>query len=188
VTRVLVFCLLGFLLITVLGAVQRLAGLEMVVLDVPLIVVLYLAIAARGLGFGRAIRSTLVSGSIDWSGGIAALVLGYLADLMAGAVKGSHALTLVVIFLLSLWAARHVFLAGSLSAVVVTGVASLVASSIEVLLRWILAGVAPGWPTVTVVASQAVICAALAPLVIRLLRLVDNKLAGEGAERGSLCR
>jgi hypothetical protein len=184
-TRVLVFSLTGFLLITLLGPIQRLTGLDLVVLDVPLITVLYLALAGR-LGYIRA-RASLFSGGIDWSAGLTGFILGYVNDVLGGGVKGIHCLSLVLIFLLCLWAARHVYLIGNLSVIVVTFVASLLTSLTAVIIRWLI-GVSPSLSTAAVILAQAVLCAAVAPLLMVLYRFIDGKLSPDSGERSSLCR
>lgn len=187
-TRVLLFSLLGLLLITLLGPLQRYFNLEVVVLDVPLITVLYMAMAGRGAGVSRQPpRVTLSTGGVDWSGGITGFILGYVTDVLGGGPKGIHCLSLTLTFLVSLWLARHVYLAGTLSVVAVAFLASVVTSVFAVTIRW-ATGVAPGLATLTVVLSQAVLCAALAPALMRLFRYVDAKLSRDPAERGSLCQ
>jgi rod shape-determining protein MreD len=189
VSRALVFSLLGAVLIVLLGPIQRLLGLEQVVLDIPLVTVLYMAMAGRGVGVARqSPRATLLSsGGIDWTGGVTGFLLGYVADVLGGGVKGIHCLSMSLVFLLALGAARHVYLAGPLSVVVVSFVASLAASTIGLCIRWVT-GVAPALSTLPTVLSQGVLCAALAPLLMRLYRFVDAKLARDAADRWTLCQ
>lgn len=187
-TRVLVFSLAGLILITLTGPLQRLVGLELVVLDVPLITVLYMAMAGRGVGVARQSPRTMLwaSGGIDWSGGLTGFILGYITDVLGGGVKGIHCLTMSLSFLLALWAARHVYLAGTLSVVVVSFVASLCASAIGLTVRW-ATGVPPTLASLPSVVSQAVLVAVTAPLLMRLYRLIDAKLARD-PDRGTLCQ
>jgi hypothetical protein len=188
VTRVLVFTALGLAMLTLLGPIQRYLGMEMVVLDVPLITVLYLVMAGRGVGLPRPKPSILApSGGIDWTGGVTGFLLGYMTDLLGGGLKGVHCLSMGLIFLFGLWAARHVYLAGTLSVILITGAASLITSAVGVGLRWLM-GTPPSVATLAVVGSQAVLCGVAAPLLMRLYRFIDAKLAGEGGERGTLCR
>jgi hypothetical protein len=187
VTRALVYTLLGFAAVTVLGPVQDLLHMDMVVLDVPLIIVLYLAMADRGAVFGRLppSRISLFRGGIDWTVGLTCFALGYITDVLGGGWKGIHCLTFVLLFLLSRLAARHVFLAGLVSTIVVAFVASLVASLFALLVR-ALAGVPPGLGTIGIVGAQAATTGILAPFVMRLLRAVDQRLAREPGERGTI--
>jgi cell shape-determining protein MreD len=184
-TRILVFTLVGFLLITLLGPLQTLFGFDIAVLDVPLITVLYLVMTSRALGYGRPLH--IFSSGIDWSGGVTGLILGYITDVLGGGIKGIHSLTLVVMYLICLWAARHVYLAGMLSVLVVTFIASTLSSIVAVNIRWMI-GVPPSLSTLTVIVSQATLTAAAAPLLIKLYRFIDAKLSPEASERGSLCR
>jgi rod shape-determining protein MreD len=179
-SRVAIFVLLGFALVTVLGPLQQLLRMDMVILDAPLIIVLYLAMAGSGTGLGGGRR--LSSGGIDWSGGLAGVLLGYICDVLGGGVKGLHCLTLVVVFLLAHRAARHVYLAGALPVVVVTFVASVFSSLLGLGVRW-LGGVTPSLGSLTVMGAQAVLCAAFAPLMMQLCRFVDAKLAHRLAAR-----
>jgi rod shape-determining protein MreD len=185
VTRILVFSLTGFLLITLLGSLERMLGLEFVAVDVPLVAVLYMALAGRGAGYSRPHRSSLLHGGIDWSGGVTGVVLGYVTDVMGGGVKGIHALTMALLYLLTLWVSRHIYLAGNLSVIVVTFVSSAIASALAVAIRW-LTGVPPSLATIALIASQAVLCAAVAPLLMKLFRFIDSKLSRDASERGSL--
>jgi hypothetical protein len=185
-TRVLVFTLVGFVLITLLGPIERLLGLEMVAVDVPLVMVLYMALAGRGTGYSRpATRPNLFSGGIDWSGGVTGVLLGYVTDVMGGGAKGIHSLAMALLYLLTIWVARHVYLAGNISVILVTFVASLIGSLIALTVRWSMS-VPPSLATLTLVASQAVLCAAVAPILMKLFRFIDLKLARDASERGTL--
>jgi cell shape-determining protein MreD len=186
--RIFIFSLVGFLLMTILGPLQTLLGFHLVVLDIPLLIVLYMSIGSRGSGFIRpSSRFTLFPGGIDWSGGITGLFLGYMCDVMGGGAKGIHSLIMVVIFLVSLWAARHVYLGGTLSVSIIVFLASLIATSMGVLGRWIM-GVQPSPATITFILVQSLLCAAVAPVLMILLRYIDGKLSSRSSERGSLCQ
>lgn len=175
-TRVLAFTLLGFLLLSLLGPLQELFGLDLVVLDVPLIIVVYLAMSARGPGFSRVLsRSTLSTERIDWSGGWTALLLGYTTDVLGGGFKGLSALTLALVFLVCRRAGRHVYLSSTLSAVVVISSTSFGASLFGLTVRW-AAGIQPTLGSLSVAGFQALLCAAAGPPLLRLLRAVDQWL------------
>jgi hypothetical protein len=187
-TRVLTFAVVGLLLMTVLGPLQRYLALEMVVVDVPLITVLYMVMAGRGVGLPRKPKPSILapSGGIDWTGGLTGFLLGYMADLLGGGPKGIHCLSMGLIFLFGLWAARHVYLAGTFSVVLITVVASLLTSLIGLTIHWAM-GTAPSLATLAVIGLQAVLCGIVAPLLMRLFRFVDAKLAGADSDRGTLC-
>jgi len=186
VRRALVFTLLGFFALTLLGPLQGMLGLDMVVLDIPLIIVIYLAMSDRGAGLGRlsSLRSQ-ASARGFFAGGAAALILGYAVDLLGGGLKGVHCFTLVVVYLTCRRAARQVYLAGTMSSMLVTFTASLGGSILGLGLIW-LTGSRPGLGNLTVALIQAVIVAAMAPLVIRVLRLIDNRLMRERRDRGTM--
>ena len=184
--RALVFTLLGFFALTVLGPVQGMLGLDMVVLDVPLIIVIYLAMSDRGRGLGSlSSRGGLASARGFFAGGAAALMMGYAVDLLGGGLKGVHCFTLVVVFLVSRRAARQVYLAGTMSSLLVTFSASLGGSVLGLGMLW-LTGSRPGLGNLTVALIQAIIVAAMAPLVIRVLRAIDNRLMRDNRERGTM--
>lgn len=188
-TRVLVFSLLGYLLITLLGPALHFFAIEMTSLDIPLITMLYMALNGRGVGLARTYyRSSLVSVGIDWSGGCTGLILGYVSDVMGAGVKGMHCLTMAAIFLLSLWASRHVYLAGKLSVIVVTFVASVLATSLHLLIRWALMDVAVSLAALTVILFQAMLTAVVAPFLMMGLRGIDRLLMKDHGERGTLCQ
>ena len=178
-TRVLVFSLLGFFLMALLGPLQALVNMDMVVLDVPLIIVVYMAMADRVTAYGRLIsRSGISTSRIDWSGGLTALLLGYTADVLGGGIKGIHCLTLAVVFLACRRAARHVYLAGTMSTIVVTVTASMAASLLAIAILW-LTDQRPGPGYLSVAAIQALLNAVAAPALIKILRAIDGRLLGE---------
>jgi len=183
-SRVLVFSLLGYLLLALLGPLQHLLRMDMVVLDAPLVLVLYLAMAGKGGGLGGT-RFSLATGGIDWTGGLVAVVLGYISDVLGGGMKGLHCLTLIIVFLLAQRAARKVYLAGTLPVMVVTLMASLVSSMTGLCIRW-MSGIPPTLGSLTVLLAQAVLCAVCAPWLMHLCRVVDARLARASAEHRML--
>jgi len=186
VTRTVVFSSLGFLALILMGPLQGLVGLDMVVLDLPLIIVIYMAMADRTAGLTRLSRGgSFGTGRPGWAGGLTALILGYLTDVMGGGIKGIHCFTLAAVFLVCRRAASQVYLAGAMSSFLVTLGSSLGASVLGLGLLWIV-GQRPGLGSLTVAVLQAILVAALAPLVIRGLRVIDLRLMRERTERGSM--
>ena len=184
--RALIFTLLGYLILTLLGPLQGMFGLDLVVIDIPLIIVIYLAMADRSAGLGRlSSRGGLGTTRGSLAGGGAALLLGYAVDVLGGGLKGVHCFTLVVIFLACRRAARQVYLVGTMSALLVTLFSSLGGSLLGLGLLW-MAGNRPGLGNLTVALIQAILAAALAPLVIRLLRMIDLRLMRDRGERGTM--
>ena len=185
-TRAFIFSILGYLALTLLGPLQDTLGLDMVVVDIPLIIVVYMAMADRSAGLTRlSSGGRFGSGRPGWAGGITALILGYATDIRGGGVKGIHCFTLVVVFLICRRAARQVYLAGAMSSFLVTFSSSLGASALGLGLLWSM-GNRPGLGNITVAVIQAILVAAMAPLVIRLLRMIDLRLMRERTERGSM--
>lgn len=184
--RSLVFTLLGFLSLTLLGPLQGVLGLDMVVIDVPLIIVIYMAMADRGAGLSHlSSRGGMGTTRGSMAGGAAALLLGYAVDVLGGGLKGVHCFTLVLVFFACRRAARQVYLVGTMSALLVTFFASLGGSVLGLGLLWV-AGNRPGLGNLTVALVQAIIVAVLAPLVIRLLRVIDHRLMRDRRDRGTM--
>lgn len=183
-TRVLLFTTIGGLLVVLMGSVQELLGMDLVVVDLPLIVVLYLVSSGRDAGRRGVV--TRAPGQLgigtDWTGGLVAITLGYFADVLGGGIKGLHTLALVIVFLLARRAARHVFLTGPVSTFLIAFVAAVVAGTVAVVVRW-MAGVAPSFAVLTVILAQATVTAVAAPPLLRLFGFIDAKLTAERRER-----
>ena len=178
-TRVLVFSLVGYLAMVLLGPLQDMLAMDLVVLDVPLIIVIYLAMADRVTSYGRLIsRSGISPARIDWSGGLTALILGYITDVLGGGIVGLHCLILAAVYLGCRRAARHVFLAGNRSAIFVTFITSICASAFGLGILWIV-GQRPSLGYLPVAGVQALLCAVVAPGLIKILRTIDGRLLKE---------
>lgn len=173
-SRSLVFCLLGFVLLTLLGPLQHLFHMDMAILDAPLVIVLYLAMAGRATGLGWT-RMRLSPSGIDWAGALTAVLLGYISDVLGGGIKGLHCFTMALLFLVAHRAARHVYLTGVVPIVLVTFGASVTASIVGLSVRW-FAGIPPGIGSLKVLLAQAVLCAMFAPFLMRLCRIIDARL------------
>ena len=48
------------------------------------------------------------------------VLLGYITDVMGGGVKGIHSLAMALVYLLTIWVSRHVYLAGNISVILAT--------------------------------------------------------------------
>ena len=84
-SRSIVFTLLGFFLLVVAGPILNLLDAQMVTIDAPVIIVLYMALVDRRPGFVRRRDGlSLFSGGIELPGAMTSLALGYLADLLGG--------------------------------------------------------------------------------------------------------
>lgn len=185
-SRTIVFTLLGFFLLVIAGPVLNLLDAQMVTIDAPVIIVLYMALVERRPGFARRRDGLrLFSGGIELPGAVTALTLGYVADLLGGGIKGMHCLGLSVLYLVGCAASRHVALVGALSQCLVTLGSSLLVAVVALLVRW-ATGTPPGSAMVAVVFGQAALTAAMAPVLMKLLRFLDDKLARDSVDRGSL--
>lgn len=175
-TRVAVLVAVSFVLLTVLAVFQLALGTWQATVDVPTLVVLYrvLTEAPRVRGARPHGRSHLMA-NIDGHGVILVLVLGYLNDVLAGLPKGSSSLVLGAFYLLAAAVVRWVDLRGVARRAAAGGVASLMASILGLTLRS-SSGAGVDWHLAGVVLGQAVLTAAAAPIVMRLLAAVDEPL------------
>lgn len=185
-TRALLCCLVGFLLLTIIAPLQQALGMEQVGVDVSLIIVLHVAMVDTRGGVYRSVsRHGLSRNLLDLPGVVTALLLGYVTDVLAGGLRGVHSLTLGALFLISRMVARQVYMAGAVSQILVTLVASLAASTVALFIRWMI-GVPPGIGIVPVVAGQAIATGVAAPVLMRLLRVIDARLSTERTDRPTL--
>lgn len=183
-TRVVAYAILAFLLLTVLGSLLRLAGFAIVSVDVAVIIVLHRALGERRAPYSREPTWRLLPAGLEVDGVVLALVLGHLTDLLGG-VGGVHVLALAVLYLAARIASRQVSLVGPLSQCVLTFVASLGVGLIALTARAAV-GAELGGGIATVLFGQALLTAATAPPLMRLLRFLDAKLSRDPTERGTL--
>ena len=171
--RVLAQIVAYFLLAVVFGALWRAMPFEVVAPDLALIFALYLGITAG--------RSPL------WEVTIAALVLGYLHDLLAGAPRGIGAFVLGVVCIFCRFATARLLVRGTFFTSAFAFIGSLVASATTFLVR--LSADAPighlGSEIVTALGT-AVLTAVVAPAVLRLCRFIDARFARTQREREAL--
>ncbi|MCA9669264.1 MAG: hypothetical protein KC503_26895 [Myxococcales bacterium] len=182
-TRALVFVLLAFVLMTIATPLLRMFGFELVGVDIPTIFVLYMALN----GDRRPVlgASSLLRVEIGAPGAASALLLGYLADLLGGGIKGATSLALAGLYLTARALSRQVAISGAVSAALITFAATLPVSIIVALVRW-TQGVAPSLALAGLLLGQAVLTAALAPALMRLLRFIESKLSREADGRSPL--
>ena len=180
-TRALLLSSLGLLALILLGSLEWALGLHTLSIDLVLIIVLYLAMAEPSGPGGRQISLGGPVGRFDLPSVLAVFVLGYLADLFGGELKGVHSLALAVVFVGGRLLARQVYLAGPTAQIIVCFIGSLLASGVALLVRW-SAGVSPSLPLVLVLLGQAGLTAVLAPPVMGLLRRLDGRLMGGRGE------
>lgn len=181
--RVLVFSVLGFLGLTLLGPLQYALSMDSVCFDLALIIVLHVAMVDRRGGVFRSnTQLGLQSGHfIDLDGVLTVLILGYFVDLLGGGIKGFHGIAYAIVFLLFRSMARQIYMAGTISQVVVVFVASFGSSLFLLGLRWLIHENF-GSAIFVVIIIQAILTAAIAPFVMRLLRQIDARLLDIGEQ------
>lgn len=136
--------------------------------NLPVLAALYLALGVRGSPSSSA--ASLV-------------VLGYLMDLLTGAPKGLHVLTLLLVYFLVRGSSRRLYVQGRLTQMGVALVATLLHAVIEVALhvalpprgQWSILGYAP---------VEAGVTAAVAPLGFYLLWRLDRRVTRDLASEG----
>lgn len=113
-------------------------------------------------------------------------VLGYLMDLLTGAPKGMHVLSLLLVYFLVRASSRRLYVQGRLTQMGIALVATLVHATIGVTLHVALPPHGE-WSILAYAPVEAGITAAVAPLAFYLLwrldRRVTRNLASEGVFR-----
>jgi rod shape-determining protein MreD len=159
--RVIVMLLAAWMALIVTASVQALVPWHLPTPEVMLLFVLYLGLGARG---GSASSQIAI-----------ALVLGYLADLFAGAPKGLHALTLAIAMLLARGASSRILITATWHTVAIAFGAGLAHSVLLLALSTQL------WnegalSAMRIVPVTALATAVLAPFVFSFLRRLDQRL------------
>lgn len=183
-TRLIVYSILAFVLLTVLGSLLRLVGFSIVSVDVATIIVLHRALGERRAPYSREPGWRFVPAGLEADGVVLALLLGHLTDLLGG-VGGAHVLALGVLYLTARAVSRQVSLLGPLSQGVLTMVASLGVGLVGLIARWTV-GADIGAGIASALLGQALLTAVAAPPLMRLLRFLDAKLSRDPTERGTL--
>lgn len=136
--------------------------------NLSVLVTLYLALGVRGS------HST---------GAATAAAMGYVTDLLTGAPKGTHILSLLVLYFLVRAFSSRLYVQGRLSQMGVTFAGTLLCSFLVVATHVALPP-RGSWSTLTQAPIEAGITAALAPLAFFLLWRVDRRLAREAVAEG----
>jgi rod shape-determining protein MreD len=162
-----------FVLAVLLGALWRITPFEVVAPDVALLFVLYIGITAA--------RATLPEATF------AALVIGYLHDVLAGAPRGAGAIVLGAVCILCRLATARLLVRGRLFIGGFAFVGSLAAALGTVFVRVTFDAPVGGFGAELITALEAAAMTALfAPPVLRLCRWIDAKLARTQREREAL--
>ena len=159
--RAAAFIGIGWLSLLVCGALRSLIALPIPVPDLALIIVLYLGLGARG-------PAPLHAGC--------AIALGYLADLLGGAPRGLHALSLALVMLLARSGASRLLVTRVWQELVVTFAVALGHGALVIALA---SPLYDGGATSALrqVPTAALSTALFAPFLFALLRRIDRKLA-----------
>jgi cell shape-determining protein MreD len=166
--------ILGFFVLqVVVSALWRVTPFEVVAPDLALLFVLYLGLTAA--------RTTL------WEATVAALMIGYVADVLAGAPRGFGAFLMGLLCIVCRLTTARLLVRGSLFIFTFAFLGSLVASVASGVLRWSLdAPVGRAGAEVVCALGTAVLTAAVAPSVLRLCRAIDARFARTQREREAL--
>jgi rod shape-determining protein MreD len=159
--RAIMMILVGYVSLIVTSSLQALSPLSWVPTpEVALLIVLYLGLGGRGTAPAHV--------------GVA-LVLGYLADLFAGAPKGLQSLTLGVAMVLARAASSRLDVATAWHTMVI---ALFATSAHGLLLIAISSSLYAGEPSVALrlVPTTAITTALASPLAFVLLRRIDRRL------------
>lgn len=128
--------------------------------DIVLLVVVYVALSARGEIVG-------VCGL--------AMLLGYFADLFAGSPKGVHVMAYALLGLTARMASSRLLVRGGIFTALVCGLFALGFGFAPIVLRhWLMPDLTLSARTLLPVPLAALSTAAFAPLVFRLLRRIDR--------------
>jgi cell shape-determining protein MreD len=167
--RALTHIAVTFLLLVLLGALWRVTPFEVAAPDVALVAALYLGVTAR---------------SYLWEATAAVLMIGYLADLLAGAPRGLSSLVLALVCILSRLVSARLLVRGNLFVGVFTLLWAAAGGLFQLGVRvYFGAGTGPFWRELVTMASSALLTAALAPLLFRIFRSVDARFARTERER-----
>jgi cell shape-determining protein MreD len=162
-----------FVLAVLVGALWRATPFEVVAPDIALLFALYLGITSG--------RSTL------WEATLAALMIGYVHDVLAGAPRGLGSIILGVMCILTRGTTARLLVRGTFFIAGFAFVGSLLASAALIVVRISFDAPIGGFARELVTAlGTAALTALAAPPVIRLLRSIDARLARTQREREAL--
>jgi rod shape-determining protein MreD len=172
--RVIAHILSAFFLVAFLGAAWRVTPFEVAAPDAALLVALYLGASVRGQA---------------WEVTVAALVIGYLGDVVGGAPRGLGAFVVGATCLLARLATARLLVRGAIFTTVFCFVGALFAAALGYGLRAVFGGGGElGRASVELPAAAvaALLTALFAPVVFRICRWVDARFARTAREREAL--
>jgi hypothetical protein len=173
--RTALLMLISLLSMSLLAALWRLVLPGPLLVDIPLILVVHLAFAQRReqviLGLNPGPRGRLLGASDV----VVVLGVGYVADLMAASPKGLHALALGIVYLVGRLARHRVDFSSVRRRVLLTFLASLLASSAISLASWAITR-SFELRTLPMIGLNALVTAAMAAPFTRLFAMLDERL------------
>jgi rod shape-determining protein MreD len=170
--RVLAHIAAAFALLILIGGTWRVLPFDIIAPTPALVVAVFL---------GASVRGRL------WESTLAALLIGYLDDVLAGAPRGLAAFVLGTTCLLTRLATARLLVRGSVFISVFTFVAAITAAALTLAVR--AAFGVPGPPLeleVMNVVGSSFLTALVAPPIFRLCRGIDARFARTEREREAL--
>jgi hypothetical protein len=184
-SRLLLQGLLTFLALALLGPIQLALGVRLAAIDVPATVVVYLALV-EPWGRQRSVTGGnygLFRQDVDWGAALTVVVVGYLADLFGGGLRGLHAFSLATLYLNGRLLSRRLVVRGMFAEAVFVFCGALYTSAIALTLRWII-GTRPDPGIALVLLAHASLTALVSPLTIKALRTIDHTVYRRRLARG----
>jgi rod shape-determining protein MreD len=170
--RILSHIAAAFLLLVVTGGIWRVFPFDVVAPAPALVIAVFLGASVRGR---------------VWECTIAALMIGYIDDVLSGAPRGLGAFVLGSVCLQTRVVTARLLVRGSLFISIFTFFAAVVAATLTLIARAAFgAGGAPLSLEVMSVVGGAFLTALVAPAVFRLCRGIDRRFARTEREREAL--
>jgi rod shape-determining protein MreD len=167
--RILAHIGVGYLLLVLLGGIWRVTPFQVVSPDLTLIFAVYL---------GMALRSEV------WKATAGIVVIGYLADVLAGSPRGLSSVVMGTVCILCRLVSARLLLRGRLFIGAFTFFAAIGAGLMTIGLRaYFAAGMGGVWDESLVLLGSAFLTGLLSPMVFRILRGLDARFARTQRER-----
>jgi rod shape-determining protein MreD len=161
----------AFLLVALFGAAWRVTPFDVVTPDVALLVALYLGASVRGHA---------------WEVTSAALVIGYLGDIVGGAPRGLGAFVVGACCLLARLATARLLVRGTIFSAVFCFVGAIVAAALTFGLRAAFGELGRLGVEIPAAIFSALLTGAFAPATFKLCRWIDARFARTAREREAL--
>jgi rod shape-determining protein MreD len=169
--RTITHVLFAFALVLVVGGLWRITPFDVVVPDVALLVGLYLGASVRGHA---------------WEATLAALVIGYLGDVVGGAPRGTGALVVGVACVLARLATARLLVRGAAFTTVFAWIGALVAAGLSLLLRFVHGASGDFDRELAAALGTVLVTGLAAPVIFRACRGIDARYARTAREREAL--